>query len=254
MAIDLSGRTALVTGGSRGIGKACCLLLAQAGARVAVNYATNQAKAKETVNALQKISANNTDIISFQADVSDRTCIDRLVDGVTDQLGPIDILINNAGIFDYVSHNDTTADLWDRTLATNLTSAFLLTWAVKESMIARNYGRIVNVASIAALRARPMSIAYAASKSGMIGLTKSTAEAFAEHNIRVNAIAPGLIETEILDGVAPDAKQGIIDNTPLGRIGTPEDIARLTLFLVSDESDFITGQMMVASGGRVMLP
>ena len=121
-------------------------------------------------------------------------------------------------------------------------------------MIARNYGRIVNVASIAALRARPMSIAYAASKSGMIGLTKSTAEAFAEHNIRVNAIAPGLIETEILDGVAPDAKQGIIDNTPLGRIGTPEDIARLTLFLVSDESDFITGQMMVASGGRVMLP
>ena len=168
MAIDLSGRTALVTGGSRGIGKACCLLLAQAGARVAVNYATNQAKAKETVNALQKISANNTDIISFQADVSDRTCIDRLVDGVTDQLGPIDILINNAGIFDYVSHNDTTADLWDRTLATNLTSAFLLTWAVKESMIARNYGRIVNVASIAALRARPMSIAYAASKSGMI--------------------------------------------------------------------------------------
>ena len=153
-----------------------------------------------------------------------------------------------------IRDRDTTADLWDRTLATNLTSAFLLTWAVKDSMIDRDYGRIVNVASIAALRARPMSIAYAASKSGMIGLTKSTAEAFAEHKIRVNAIAPGLIETEILDGVAPEAKQSIIDNPPLGRIGTPEDIARLTLFLVSDESDFITGQMMVASGGRVMLP
>ena len=254
MAIDLSGRTALVTGGSRGIGKACCLLLAKAGARIAVNYATNHERAEETVQELQQITKDNTDVLSFQADVSDRESVDRLVDEVTDQLGPIDILINNAGIFDYVSHTDTTTDLWDRTLATNLTSAFLLIWAVKESMIARHYGRIVNVASIAALRARPMSIAYAASKSGMIGLTKSTAEAFAEHNIRVNAIAPGLIETEILDGVAPDAKQALIDSTPLGRIGTPEDIARLALFLVSNDSDFITGQMMVASGGRVMLP
>ena len=249
MAIDLSGRTALVTGGSRGIGKACCLLLAQAGARVAVNYATNQAKAKETVNALQKISANNTDIISFQADVSDRTCIDRLVDGVTDQLGPIDILINNAGIFDYVSHNDTTADLWDRTLATNLTSAFLLTWAVKESMIARNYGRIVNVASIAALRARPMSIAYAASKSGMIGLTKSTAEAFAEHNIRVNGIGAGWITTNSKE--ATDLEDLLVRYIPSRRRGHPNDLAGLLVYLASDGCDFVTGQTIYVDGGAM---
>jgi NAD(P)-dependent dehydrogenase (short-subunit alcohol dehydrogenase family) len=129
-----------------------------------------------------------------------------------------------------------------------------VTWAVKDSMIARRYGRIVNVSSISALEPRPMSIAYAASKAGMTGLTKSTAAALAAHDIRVNAVAPGLIETEIIDGVDMATLERLIDATPIKRIGTPEEIAAMVFFLLSDESSFTTGQTIVASGGRVMRP
>ncbi|MGH7140803.1 MAG: SDR family NAD(P)-dependent oxidoreductase, partial [Pirellulales bacterium] len=156
--------------------------------------------------------------------------------------------------FHYVSHEQTTLEIWRQTLDVNLTGAYLVTWAVKQSMIERGFGRIVNIASIAGLRARPMSIAYAASKAGMIGLTKSVAEALAAHNIRVNAIAPGLIETEILSGVSQDRIDAIVQATPLGRIGQGEDVANAALFLLSEESSFMTGQTVVVCGGRVMMP
>jgi NAD(P)-dependent dehydrogenase (short-subunit alcohol dehydrogenase family) len=189
-----------------------------------------------------------------QADVSQPNEVDELVADVERILGPVDLLVNNAGVFDYVSHAETTLEIWQRTLDNNLTSAYLVTWAVKDSMLERDFGRIVNMSSISALRPRPNSIAYAASKAGLIGLTKSLAEAVADKNLRVNGIAPGLIETDIIADVDQAALDTIIQATPMKRIGTPEEIAELATFLLSERSRFMTGQTLVASGGRVMLP
>jgi len=246
-----AGRTALVTGGSRGIGRACCERLARAGANVAVNYVSNEQAAHETARLIEEAGGAAHCV---RADVSSSDDVDRMIAEVTMRLGPIDLLVNNAGVFDFVSHAETTQAIWQRTLDVNLTGAFLVTWAVKDSMMARGFGRIVNVSSIAALDARPMSIAYAASKAGLVGFTKSLAGALAPHNIRVNAVAPGLIETEILDGVEQATLDRIIENTPMKRIGKPEEIAALIFFLLSDESSYTTGQTMVSSGGRVMRP
>lgn len=248
---ELAGRVALVTGGAKGIGAACCLYLAQAGARVAVNYRSNSAAAAQLV---ARIEADGGTAMACRADLTSDEAVDAMVSDVEAKLGPIELLVNNAGIFDFVSHEETTLQQWQRTLDINLTGCYRVTWAVKASMIERRFGRIVNMSSISALRARPMSIAYAVSKAGMTALTKSLAEAVAEHNIRVNAIAPGLIETEIIQGVDPKVLDSIVANTPLGRLGQPDEIAELVLFLLSERSRFITGQTIVASGGRVMLP
>ena len=247
----VSGRVALVTGGSRGIGRSISEQLAAAGARVAVNYRSDHDSAAATVGAIQ--SAGGT-AAAFAADVSVDDQVERLVQEVTGELGPVDLLVNNAGIFDYGGHQETTAELWRRTIDVNLTSAFLVSWAVKDGMIERGYGRIVNVASIAALRPRPKSIAYAASKAGMIGLTRSLAEAVAADGVRVNAVAPGLIKTDILTDVDQSVLDGLVEATPMKRIGQPEDIAGVVVFLLGDDSNFMTGQTLVASGGRVTLP
>ena len=248
---DLLGRTALVTGGARGIGRACCELLAGAGANVAINFRTSEAAARETAR-LVEAAGRSAHVV--QADVSSPEAVQAMVDEVREALGPVDLLVNNAGIFDFVSHKETTFEIWKRTLDTNLTSAFLVTWAVKDGMIERGFGRIVNISSIAALRARPMSIAYAVSKGGMTAFTKSLAEAVAGDNVRVNAVAPGLIDTEILSGVDSQALDRIVQATPISRMGRPLEIAESVLFLLSERSSFMTGQTLVASGGRVMLP
>lgn len=257
---DLTGRTALVTGGSRGIGRACCLTLARAGASVAVNYRSNESAAQETLRQIECISSEGATgsagarAIAVQADVSQPGDVDRMIAEVKRELGPIELLVNNAGVFDHVPHEETTFDVWRRALDNNLTSAYLVTWAVKPGMIERNFGRIVNITSIAALRGRPTCIAYAVSKAGLTSFTKSVAEALAPHNIRMNAVAPGLIDTEILDGVEQQRLDELIAATPLGRIGRPDDIAEVVLFLLSERSRFMTGQTLVASGGRVLLP
>lgn len=248
---EFSGRTALVTGGSRGIGRACVEMLARHGASVAVNFRTNVDAAQDVVRAV--ISAGQR-AIAVQADVSDETQVQAMIETVEQKLGPVDLLVNNAGVFHFVDHEATDLDIWNQTMACNLTGVFLVTWAVKQKMIERGFGRIINMSSISALRARPNSIAYAASKAGVTGFTKSVAQALAGDNIRINAIAPGLIETDILDGVEQSTLDGIVEGTPLGRIGTPEDVADLARFLLSEESRFITGQTLVVSGGRVMLP
>ena len=248
---SLVGRTALVTGGAKGIGRACCLRLAQAGASIAINYLSSDDSARETAELVRQAGVRSHLV---RADVTSPEQVAAMVQDATGALGPIDLLVNNAGVFHLLSHDETTLEVWRKTLDVNLTGAYLVTWAVKQSMIERGFGRIVNIASIAGLRARPMSIAYAASKAGLIGLTKSTAEAFAPHNIRVNAIAPGLIDTEILSGVSQERLDAIVDSTPLGRIGRSEDVADATLFLLSEQSSFMTGQTLVVCGGRVMLP
>lgn len=247
----LTGRTALITGGAKGIGRACCLRLAEAGADVAVNYLTSEQEARETAELVRQFEGRS---LIVRGDVSSPEQVTMMVQEVTATLGPVDLLVNNAGVFHFVSHDETTIEVWRQTLDVNLTGAYLVTWAVKQGMIERGFGRIVNIASIAGLRARPMSIAYAASKAGMIGLTKSVAEALAPHNIRVNAIAPGLIDTEILSGVSQERLDAIVQSTPLGRIGSAEDVADAVLFLLSEQSSFITGQTLVVCGGRVMLP
>lgn len=248
---EFEGRVALVTGGSRGIGRACAERLAAGGAAVAINYRENSKAAAETIDSITESGGR---CVAIAADVTDESQVDRMIEQIESELGPVDLLVNNAGIFPFASHEDTTLDVWNATLACNLTGVFLVTWAVKDGMIARGFGRIVNMTSISALRARPQSIAYATTKAGLVGFTKSTAEALAPHNVRMNAVAPGLIETEILDGVPQERIDTIVDATPLGRIGQPDDIAEVVRFLLSDESRFMTGQTIVASGGRVMLP
>jgi len=245
------GRTALVTGGAKGIGRACCQILADRGANVAVNYLSSDEAARETAAYIES-AGRKAHLI--RADVSSRDEVEAMVDDVVNHLGPIDLLVNNAGIFHFVSHEETTPEIWQRTMDVNLTSSYNVTWAVKQSMIERGFGRIVNVSSIAGLRPRPMSIAYAVSKAGMISLTKSLAEALASHNIRVNAVAPGLIDTEIIAKVEQSRLDDIITATPITRLGTPSEIAEVVCFLLSEQSSFMTGQTLVASGGRVTLP
>lgn len=248
---DFENRTVLVTGGSRGIGRACCRRMAQAGARVAINYHARRDDARETARLVE--SAGGQAMI-VQADVADEQSVAAMVARVNDRFGPIEMLVNNAGIFEYVSHDAMTLNHWKRTLEVNLTGTYLVTWAVKEQMIARKFGRIVNVSSIAALRARPKSIAYAASKAGVVAFTKSAAEALIPYNIRINAVAPGLIETEILADVDENTLAGLIEETPMKRIGQADEIADVVHFLLSEASRFMMGQTLVASGGRVMLP
>ncbi|MCC7422094.1 MAG: SDR family oxidoreductase [Planctomycetaceae bacterium] len=247
----LAGRTALVTGGAKGIGRACCLKLAQAGADVAINYLTSEGPARETAEEVRRAGVRAHLV---RADVSSPEQVAAMVQDVTDALGPVDLLVNNAGVFHFLPHEETTLEVWRQTMEVNLTGSYLVTWAVKQSMIERGFGRIVNIASIAGLRPRPMSIAYAASKAGLIGLTKSLAEALAPHNIRINAVAPGLIDTEILSGVSQNQIDSIVQSTPLGRIGHGDDVADAALFLLSEQSSFMTGQTLVVCGGRVMLP
>ncbi len=249
--LDLQDRTALVTGGAKGIGRACCLRLAAAGAKVAVNYLSSEAAAREVV---AQIEAGGGEAIACRADVSSPEQVRAMIDQVQEDLGPVDVLLNNAGIFDFLAHDQTSLDVWQRTLDVNLTGCYLTSWAVKEGMIQRGFGRIVNISSIAGIVPRPMSIAYAVSKAGVVALTKSLATAVAEHNVRVNAVAPGLIDTEIIADVDRSVLDGLIESTPMKRIGQAAEIAELVLFLLSERSSLMTGQTLVASGGRVMLP
>ncbi|MEE2739263.1 MAG: 3-oxoacyl-ACP reductase family protein [Planctomycetota bacterium] len=244
-------RTALVTGGAKGIGAAICKKLASDGAQVAVNYRRSQESAEQLVKSIQ-----NDGGIAYcvQGDMCEIADVELVVSQTESELGPIDLLVNNAGIFDRHTHQELTISDWESTLKINLTGPFLVTWAVKDGMIKREYGRIVNVSSIAGLRARSQCIDYAVSKSGLISFTKSCAEALAEKNIRMNAVAPGLIETEMVTKETSQWRGQLIDQTPIPRIGQPEEIADVVCFLLSEESSFMTGQTVVASGGRVLLP
>ncbi len=248
---EFEGRVALVTGGAKGIGRACCEQLATAGAKVAVNYRSSEKAAEETAKRVEE-AGSAAHLV--RADVSSPDEVESMVAEVSSALGPVDLLVNNAAVYDTVSHEEATLEVWQRTLDVNLTGVYLVTWAVKGGMVERGFGRIVNITSVAALRGRPMCIPYSVSKAGVTAFTKGLSEALAAHNIRVNAVAPGLTDTDMAANLDEATRAKQIQDTPLKRMGTPEDIANAVLFLLSEQSSFMTGQTVVAGGGRVLLP
>ena len=247
---EFSNRVALITGGSRGIGRATALRLASEGADIAFNYASRVNDAEETAAAIRALGRR---AVFSRCNVGNPDDVQRLVDTAR-QLGPIDYLVHSGAISNIQDHSTLTLDLWRETIEVNLTGTYLTVFAVKDEMIQRRFGRIVTLSSVAALRPRKMQIHYAAAKAGVIAFTRCCAEAFAPHNVRINCIAPGLIDTEMARVLPPETMQTIVDQTPLGRLGTPEEIASVIRFLLSEESSFMTGHTLAASGGRIMLP
>jgi 3-oxoacyl-[acyl-carrier protein] reductase len=245
----LNDQVALVTGGSRGIGRAAALALAGAGAKVAVNYQSNQAKA-QAVRA--EIEAMGREAVCLGADVAKSDEVDKMVKEVLTRFGRLDILINNAGIVRDSLLIRMKDEDWDQVLDTNLKGAFNCIRACARPMIKQRYGRIVNVSSVVGLTGSPGQLNYAASKAGLIGLTKSAARELASRGILVNAVAPGYIETDMTDQLDSKTQEALAENIPVKRIGNPKDVANLILFLAGSESAYITGQVVAVDGGLAM--
>lgn len=236
----LSGRIALVTGASRGLGKAMALALAEAGADVTVNYRA-QAAAAEAVCKI--IRATGRKCIAVQADVSLSADVDRLVSTTETQLGSVAILVNNAGIGKIIPADQVTEEIWNEYLRVNLTSVFLVTQRVLPAMRAARWGRIINLSSVAAQYGGVIGPHYAATKAGILGLTRSYASQFAREGITCNALAPALVESDMVAGLPAD----IVNRIPVGRMGAPDEIGRLAVLLA--QSSFITGQTINPNGG-----
>lgn len=247
--MTLVGKVALVTGGSRGIGRAVALKLAENGADVAINYAGNTAAAEEVKAAIEKMGRK---AMLVQGSVADTDGVQSLVNQVVKELGRLDILINNAGITrDGLLMRMKEAD-WDAVLETNLKGVFNCSKAVMRTMMKQKSGRIVNMASVVGEMGNAGQANYAAAKAGVIGFTKSLAKEVASRGITVNAVAPGFIATDMTKVLTDDQKAEMARSIPLGRAGQPEDVANAVLFLVSDEAAYITGQVLNVDGGMVM--
>lgn len=248
---EFANRVALVTGGSRGIGRASALRLASEGADVAISYASRVDDARRVVAEAEALGRR---AICVSCNVAKPDEVARLVATTREQLGPVDLLVHSGAISNLRDHSELTYECWLETIDVNLNGTFLVVFAVKDEMIQRGFGRIVLLSSVAALRPRKMQIHYASAKAGVVALTRCCAEAFAPHNVRINAIAPGLIETEMVHVLSEETIGRIVRETPLGRVGAPEEIASVARFLLSDESSFMTGQTIAVSGGRITLP
>ena len=249
--MKFQGRVALVTGASRGIGKATALKLAGEGATVAVHYSRAVEKAETVCEQIHELGQK---AIPVQADIADRDAVNRMVTTVTEELGAIELLVNNAGDVGDMAFDALEPEHWDRIIAINLTGPFNVLWAVKPGMITQQFGRIVNVSSIAALAVRPNQLPYSAAKAGVIALTKSCCGPLAPHNIRINSVAPGAIATDMLGEVSTEMVEQLRSTTPLGRLGEPEEMADVIAFLLSEESSYMTGSTVIASGGRILIP
>jgi 3-oxoacyl-[acyl-carrier protein] reductase len=249
MMIDLTGKVALVTGASRGIGRAIAEKLAGQGASVVVNYNTNREAADEVVEG---IKANGGQAIAMQGDVRDAGDAKRLVKATLNEFGRLDILVNNAGTTrDNLLALMKEAD-WDLVLDTNLKGAYNVTKAAIRPMMKQRSGRIINITSVAGVAGNPGQANYSAAKAGLIGFTKSVAKEMGARNITANAIAPGYVPTDLTADLPEDLIQQAVQLTPLGRLGTVEDVANAVAFLASDEAGFITGQVLRVDGGMVI--
>jgi 3-oxoacyl-[acyl-carrier protein] reductase len=244
MKIDLTGRVALVTGSTRGIGRAIAEQLGAAGAKVAV-VGRDQGKAAEVSEAIGGAGG-------FACDVGDPATVTALVESVEKTLGSVDILVNNAGLTRDNLLMRLKDDDWDAVLNANLRGAFVATRAATRGMMKRRWGRVINIASVVGIVGNKGQSNYAASKAGLIGLTKSVAKELASRNILANVVAPGFIETDMTAAMTPEARTTLSQQIPLERLGSPADIAGVVTFLASEHASYITGQVIVVDGGMVM--
>ena len=248
----LKGRVAIVTGASRGIGRAIAKGLADEGAKVLVNY---NSSSKEAEDLSREIAQGGGEAITFKADVSKSKDVAAMVAATVAKFGRVDILVNNAGIIFRKKILESTEEEWDRTIDVNLKSVYLCSKAVAPLMIGQKRGKIVNISSISGINSPPSAVEvpdYAASKAGVIGLTRALAVDLAPF-VNVNVVCPGAVETDMLGSMTEEGKRNRMAETPLRRFGRPEEIAQAVLFLASDESDFVTGETLVVSGGRPVM-
>ncbi len=246
---NLEGKIALVTGGGRGIGRAICLELAARGATVIVNYNRSGAAAAEVVAQIDKAGGPAQDV---QADVSDSEQVTAMFKAIVSDFGTIDILVNNAGMTRDNVIMMMKPDDFDAVIETNLRSCWLCCKTAARTMMRKRSGSIINITSVVGIAGNGGQTNYAASKAGIIGLTKSLAKEVAARGVRVNAVAPGFVETDMTADLSDEIRQKAIEAIPLGRMGATQDIAKAVVFLASDEADYITGQTLVVDGGMVM--
>lgn len=242
-------KTAIVTGASRGLGRAIALGLAADGYNIVINYAGNAAAAEDTKAAVE---THGVSAITVQGDVSDKAAVDALVQRTLDTFGQIDVLVNNAGITRDKLMRRMKEDDWDAVIDTNLKGVFLMTQAVTAHMVRARHGAIVNISSVVGEIGNVGQSNYAAAKAGVLGLTKATAKEFASRGIRVNAVAPGFIATDMTAGLSDSVKEQLIAQIPLGDMGRPEDIAAAVRYLVSDGAAYVTGAVLDVNGGMAM--
>ncbi|WP_181779583.1 SDR family NAD(P)-dependent oxidoreductase [Pseudonocardia pini] len=243
---DFDGRTALVTGGARGIGRAVSESLGRAGAKVMVNYRSDHEAAEETARRIREAGG---EAVTRQADMGDPDAVRDLVDHTRKELGPVTLLVNNAAYTHLLTHEQLTFARWQRFLRTNVDGPFLTTWAAKDDMAEAGGGAIVNVSSLSGSRARPDMIGYGTSKAALNQFTRTAGMALAPLGIRVNAVAAGMVATPRAETVDPDLRARMTRDIPLGREGTPEEIAAVVDFLLSPAAAYVTGEVVVAAGG-----
>jgi 3-oxoacyl-[acyl-carrier protein] reductase len=246
----LKDRVALVTGGSRGIGRAICVELAREGARVVINYAGNEAAAEETARLVREAGGPEATLLKF--DVAQKDEVDRAFEDVKGRLGGLHVLVNNAGISrDGLLLRFKDED-WAQTLATNLTGSFHCARAGAKLMTKQRWGRIINISSVVGESGNAGQVAYAAAKSGLIGLTKTLAQELASRSITVNAVTPGFIDTDMTAALTEDQRKRILEQIPLHAMGTAEDVAHAVAFLATDKARYITGHVLAVNGGMYM--
>ena len=247
--MDFTGKTAVVTGGSRGIGRAVCLELAKGGANVVLCYAGNEAAANDTVAACEALGAK---ALAVRCNVAEAGEVKALMDAAVQAFGRIDILVNNAGITRDGLLMMMKDEDFDAVINANLKGTFLCMKAVSRLMMRQRYGRIVNLSSVVGLRGNAGQVNYAASKAGVIGMTKSLAKELASRGVTVNAVAPGFMETDMTAAMPEAAKTATLAAIPMGRMGAAEDVAKAVAFLASEEAGYITGQVLAVDGGMAM--